>query len=217
MFVSSPEKQMEWSGEGVEGSFRVVNKLIRLKEKISSKSDKYQDNKINLCIKRATENIEKFDYPKAIISIVDCIDSFQENISKKNYEIILKLISPFCPHIAEELWGKLGNKKFISIQKWPVADEKKIDEKFELQEQALEKTVSDIQNVLKIVEEKQNKRVSKIFIYTIPNELGNYNEKALKKRLNKEIKIFAVNDKNKYDPENKAGKSKPGKPGIFVE
>jgi hypothetical protein len=51
----------------------------------------------------------------------------------------------------------------------------------------------------------------------MPNELENYNDEVLTKRASKPVKVFAVNDKNKYDPESKSSKAKPGKPGIFVE
>ena len=127
------------------------------------------------------------------------------------------MMSVFCPHVCEELWERIGNKGFISLSDWPVVDEKKINMEFEKQEQAFEKTVADVLNVLKIVKERQGKEGMKIFLYVIPGELGLYNALALSKRLSKEVKVFAVNDKNKYDPEQKAGKTKPGKPGIFVE
>ena len=53
----------------------------------------------------------------------------------------------------------------------------------------------------------------------MPNELETYssNWEMIKKKINLEIKIFAVNDKAKYDPENKSGKVKPGRPGIYLE
>ena len=66
----------------------------------------------------------------------------------------MKLLSIFCPHLAEELWEKIRNKGFISLEKWPVVDEKKIDKKLEEQEQAVEKTISDVMNILKIIKEK---------------------------------------------------------------
>jgi leucyl-tRNA synthetase len=218
MFVASPDKQMEWSDRGVEGSFRVINKLVRLRKNIG-RSDKRQDSKINLAIKRVTEYIEKFEYPKAISEIVECIDDFSDGISRKNYEILLKLISPFCPHIAEEMWEKIGNKGFISLAKWPVADESKIDKKFEEQERAVENLVEDINNVIRIMREKQKKAVEKVYIYALPQEIDAYKEnlKLIKRRVNLEIEIFAVDDKKKYDPQNKAVKAKPGKPGIYLE
>jgi hypothetical protein len=67
------------------------------------------------------------------------------------------------------------------------------------------------------MKEKQNTEPKNIYLYVMPNELSIYNEQALSKRINKQTKIFAVNDKNKYDPENKSKKAKPGKPGIYLE
>ena len=119
--------------------------------------------------------------------------------------------------MCEELWSKLGNKNFISLEKWPEFDEKKIDVKFEEMEKNLEKVVGDILNVLKIIKEKTGKDGERVYVYVMPFELEGYNEEMLGKRIGKEVHVFAVNDKNKYDPEGKAGKAKPGKPGIFVE
>jgi len=177
------------------------------------------DHKINLLIKTVTNAIETFEYPKAIISIIDIFDSAQEGISKKNYETILKLISPFCPHITEEIWEKIGNKGFICLEKWPKADETKINPRFDQEEQIIEKVASDINNILRIVQEKQGIKKTKAYIYVLPNELNLYKDSIdfIKKKTNLEIVVFAVNDKGKYDPENKSGKTKPGKPAIHLE
>jgi len=219
MFVSSPDKQMEWSDEGVEGSFRIINRLISLKEKVINKASEREESKINSAIKKVTASIEQFEYPKAIIAITEAMDSCSAGISKKNYEILLKLISPFCPHIAEELWSKLGNKTFISLSDWPIADEKKINEKLEEQEKAVDKLGDDILNILKIIKEKQGKEVKKAYIYTLPKEKDIYadNLEMLKKKTQLDIQVFAVNDKKKYDPEGKAGKAKPNKPAVYLE
>jgi leucyl-tRNA synthetase len=235
MFVSSPDKQMEWSNEGIEGSFRIINKLIRLKEKISKETSPLQENKINSTIKKVSENIENFEYPKAIISIVECIEIFSESISKENYEILLKLLAPFCPHITEELWHDLGNKTFLSKESWPETDESKINEHLEKQEQEVEKTIQDINNILKMLEdkekqmkgkknkedkEKENKeKPKKVYIYVLPNELLSYqfSKNKMQKSTSLPLEVFAVNDKNKYDPQGKSSKAKPGKPAIFIE
>ncbi|MBS3090749.1 leucine--tRNA ligase [Candidatus Pacearchaeota archaeon] len=219
MFVSSPDKQMEWSDEGVEGSFRIINKLIRLKEKVSGKGDARQESKMNLAVKKATESLEKFEYPRAIISVIECVDAFSDSLSRKNYEILLKLMHPFCPHITEELWHELGNKSFISLEKWPKADESKIDLEFEKQEKQSELVVDDIRNIFRILKEKQNKEPKKVYLYMLPKELGVYKDAkgSIEKSLNVPVEIFAVNDPKKYDPQNKAGKAKPGKPAIYIE
>src|SRR3989344_3062526 len=216
MMTASPEKQMEWNDDGVEGAFRIINKLKRACGTLGDKADAREESKCNKMIKIVSESIEILDYPKAIVTIINFIDSVPE-MSKKSYESLLKLLSPFIPHISEELWEAIGNKGFISLAEWPKADESKINEKFEEAERAVNKTVSDILNVLKIIKEKQGREGEKIYLYVIPNEIDNYNADTLSKRVQNEVKVFAVNDKSKYDPEGKAGKAKPGKPGIFIE
>jgi len=216
MSVASPDKQMEWSDEGVEGSFRIINKLVRLSEKLG-KSNARQDSKINIAIKKVTSNIENFEYSKAVITITKCINTFSEEISKNNYEILLRLIHPFCPHITEELWEKIGNKGFISLEKWPETDESKINEKFEQEEKMVEKLVEDINNVARMMRGEE-KKVDKVFIYVLPQEKNIYleNLELIRKSTNMEITVYAVNDKEKFDPEGKSSKAKPGKPAIYL-
>ena len=131
----------------------------------------------------------------------------------------MKLMHPFCPHITEELWHELGNKSFISLEKWPKADESKIDLEFEKQEKQSELVVDDIRNIFRILKEKQNKEPKKVYLYMLPKELGVYKDAkgSIEKSLNVPVEIFAVNDPKKYDPQNKAGKAKPGKPAIYIE
>ena len=147
---------------------------------------------------------------------VDEIEEEKE-IKKSDLESFIKLISPITPHIAEELWEKIGNKTLVSLESWPKADESKINFELEKQEEIIEKTISDIQNIIKILKEKQNKEPETIYLYVIPKEIQTYNIPHLEKKLNKKIKIFAVNDPNKYDPENKSQKAKPNKPGIYLK
>jgi leucyl-tRNA synthetase len=218
MFVSSPDKQMEWTDEGVEGAFRIINRLVSLSDKIVRKDDAKSESKINTIIKEVTENIDSFEYPKAIIAIIEALDFFSEGISKKNYETLLKLISPFCPHIVEELWHKLGNKTFISLEKWPVADESKINKKFEEEEAIIKKTISDILNIINMLKNK-GKKAERVYLYVLPKEIKTYEDSLaeIKKSVKLETKVYAVNDMNRYDPQGKAGKAKPGKPAIYVE
>lgn len=218
MFVSSPDKQMEWTDEGIEGSHRIITKVMRLVEKIDAKNkDERFDSKIHSAIKKVTDCIATFDYPKAIVSIIGLLDSSLDTISKQNYEIILKLLHPFCPHITEEMWEKISNKTFLSTEKWPVCDEKKINLKFDLEDKAIEKISEDINQIAKLI--GKDKEIKKAFIYYIPNEKELYENASepVKKKTGLEVKFFVVNDKAKYDPQNKAGKTKPGKPAIYLE
>ncbi|MFA5723480.1 MAG: class I tRNA ligase family protein, partial [Candidatus Pacearchaeota archaeon] len=218
--IASPDSDSMWSDTGIESMHKFIKKFVDYFENVKvGKSSAKVESKINKAIKEITEDIEKFRYNLAVIKLRGLLDIFisEEEIAKKDLENYLKLINPFCPHITEELWSKLKNKEFISLEKWPVSDEKKIDDKLEQLEQSVEKTINDIQNVLRIIKEKQGKEGEKIYLYVMPFELSGYNSENLSKRIQKPVKVFAVNDKNKYDPENKAGKAKPGKPGIFIE
>jgi len=215
MSVSSPDKQMEWNDEGVDGSFRFIRKVADYFESIKiRKADAKTESKLNKTIKIVTKQIENFDYNLAIINIRALFGSLPKETSRGILESSLKLLHPFCPHVTEELWHKIGNKDFISLADWPVAEEGKIDENLEKQEKAVEKLIEDVNNIVKIVGTK-----NKAFVYTMPNEIRVYEEaiETIEKRTNLEVKIFSVSDKGRYDPQGKAKKAKPGKPAIYLE
>ncbi len=217
--MSSPDKDSVWNSKGIEGSWKFLNKLFNYITKIKpTNSSKKIEHKINKSIKEITEDIESLRYNSLIIKLRSLFETIEEEnqISKKDLESFIKLLSPICPHIAEELWQKLGKKSLVSLESWPQADESKIAPEIEKQEQLLEQTISDINNIIKLLKEKQNKSPNTIYLYVIPNELSIYNEDYLTRKLNLEVKIFAVNDKHKFDPENKSQKAKPSKPGIYV-
>ena len=213
--LASPDKDIIWNDNGIEGSMRFINKLFEYFDKVKiGKSSKRSESKLNKTIKEVSENIENLKYNIAIINIRNLFDNLGGGESKETLEKALKILSPFCPHISEELWHKVGNNKLICLEEWPEVDERKIDEKLEEQDRLIEKLIDDINNVVKIINSK-GKEVKKAFVYVLPQEKENYDIKLIKTNL--DVKIFAVNDKNKYDPENKAGKAKPGKPAIYLE
>lgn len=223
MSVSSPEKQMEWSDEGVQGSFKFLTKLhtfVSELKKFGKTSDRL-NSKINKTIKGVTGDLEEFSYNLAVIKVRTLLESLEKESSfdKKSIEVLLKLVHPFAPHISEELWEKLGNKTFVSLEKWPTYDEKKINSKFDEEEKVVEKLSSDINNIITIMKEKQNKSPTRVFVYTLPQEKNLYSDnlRELEKKTNLVVKVYVVNDKDKYDPENKAQKTKPGKPAIYLE
>lgn len=137
------------------------------------------------------------------------------------YEFIvddwIALLAPVVPHIAEEYWNRRKNKGFVSVASWPKVDTSKINPAFDVAEQAVEKTVGDIMNVLRLVKEKTGEEGTQVYVYVLPKEVGNYAPDSLTKRVGKPVRVFAVNDPKKYDPQGKASKAKPGKPALFVE
>ena len=217
--IASTDKDIEWSDAGVKGSLRFINKVINYFEKIKIvKTDERTENKLNKTIKEVTENIESFQYNLATINLRELFGYVERGSDKKTAETFLKLLNPFCPHITEELWQKIGNKGFLSLEKWPIANEKKINDQFEKEEKAIEDVIKDVNNIINIVKARGNTS-SKLYLYTLPNELEIYtdNINTIEKRTGLKIKIYSVADKNKHDPENKTKKVRPGKPGIYLE
>ncbi len=224
--TASPDKDVVWSDKGINGSLKFINKVIdyfaNIEKKIGKSNERFE-SKINKTIKKITENIEDFKYNLAVIEIRELFESMDslknKEISKKYTESFLKLLHVFCPHITEELWHRIGNKNFISLEKWPVVDEKKINEKFEKEDAAVEKLVGDIKNINKIMKDKQGKYATRAYIYVLPKELELYKNSIqdIRKRTNLKIEIFSVADKKKYDSNNWAKKAKPNKPAIFME
>ena len=222
MSVASPDKDFIWSDKGVKGSMKLTNKIFEFFNKVKfTSSSKKIESKLNKTIREVTEDIESFKYNLVIIKLRELFEAFvnENNVSKKDAESFLKIISIFIPHLSEELWEKLGNKKFLSLEKWPKADEKKIDKNLEKQEQLIEKLIEDINHVSRLIKEREKKEIKKVFVYVLPNEKEIFQDESnlIKKRTNLEIEIYAVNDKNKYDPQDKSKKTKPGKPAIFLE
>ncbi len=215
--LAAPDKDINWNEDGIKGSLKFTNKLFEYFENVKiGNSDSKIESKLNKIIKEVTNQIENFKYNLAIIKIRELFNSLPQETSKEVLEKSLKLLHPFCPHITEELWEKIGNKNFISLSEWPKVEEKKINEFFDKQEQALDKLVSDISNILKIVQSKGDD-ASKIYIYVIPGEKDFYDIDELNKRIEKPVEIFESSDQKKYDPKNISKRAKPGKPGIYVE
>ncbi|MBI4155452.1 leucine--tRNA ligase [Candidatus Woesearchaeota archaeon] len=134
-----------------------------------------------------------------------------KDIINRAIETQLLLLSPFAPYLCEELWEKIKKKRFISIEEWP----KTINVKFKGNEEFLKQVINDVKAILKLVKIIPKK----IYLYVIPKDLDLIKEgiEFFEREFNAKFSVYAVNDKNKYDPQNKAQKAKPGKPAIFVE
>tara|TARA_Y100000310_G_scaffold329968_1_gene400780 strand:- start:3618 stop:6071 length:2454 start_codon:yes stop_codon:yes gene_type:complete len=218
--VASPDSDFNWANKGPKSTFKFINKIVNYFEKTKlGKSSASIESKINRGISRITEDIENLRYNLGVIKLRQLFESIeeQEQISKQTAESFLKMLSVFCPHISEELWEKIRGKGFISLADWPVADKSKIDNKLEKAEQSVSNTIGDIMNILKIIKERDNRDGEKIYVYIMPFEKEYFDEKKISERVGKDVKIFVVNDKDKYDPKGISKKSKPGKPGIYIE
>jgi leucyl-tRNA synthetase len=210
--MASPDKGFNWDENGFQGSLRFTQKVLRILDgiKLGKDSDTLKIQ-LNKAIKNISYQIENIDYRNSTIQLRELFEiiNSDKEVSKESLEASLKLLSPFCPHIAEELWEKLGNKDFISLAKWP--------EYIEIHEKKKKENLNQqITEQLKSLFEKFPDK-SKAFIYILPFEFSKVDERIIEENSGKSIKIFTVNDLSKYDPENKSKKALPGKPGIYLE
>ena len=190
LFAASPEKELEWSDEGINGIYRFLNRYYNLineknKTKNSSK-DKYIISMLQRTIKGVEENIENFKLNLAVVNVMELsknLAAYKDSISPKIYKEVLEkltlVMSSFTPHVCEEVWSKLGHKRFASLEKWPKYDSKKINLKSEIAEEIIQQTLVDIKKVLELAKIKQPKKLE-LFI----SEKWKYN---LFEKIQKEI------------------------------
>lgn len=143
LFAAPPERDLEWSDQGVEGSYRFLNRIwnivYRHKDSFtkSSSTDEFGApdllRKTHQTIKRVNNDIEKEYHLNtaiaALMELVNEISSFEPKSDNEwktlrfSIETLILLLSPFSPHISEELWQNIGNKSSILEQQWPEWDE----------------------------------------------------------------------------------------------
>lgn len=144
MFMGPFENQIAWSTNNLVGVRRFLERVWRLGTKYevrgmsNEKKDSYLetrnsklDSLLHKTIKKVTEDIESFKFNTAISAMMilaNNLESEKIEVEKENLEIFLKLLAPFAPHMAEELWHSLGHDTSIHLEKWPEYDESKIKE-----------------------------------------------------------------------------------------
>ncbi len=206
-----------------------IQNYKKSKKKELIKSDRVFLSCTNRILKEGTEAMEKMLFRTAFDKLVYQMQKvlkeyinkgrINQNILNDFIETQVKVISPFTPFIAEEIWSKIGKKNFISLASWPKVDKNMIDADLERQDGQIEQTIEDVNNIAKIIKQKQNKYAKKVFIYVIPKELNLYidSKEFISKRVGVKVSIFSVSDKSKYDPSSKASKAKVGRPSIYLE
>ena len=148
LFAAPPEKELDWSDEGVEGSYRFLNRVYRLvyeyindirgdaevaaEYKAANAADKALDFMMNTSIKKVTEDAGgRFNFNTAIASIMELVNEMYKYkngdinlpLFNKAIETLLTLLNPFSPHITEELWSQLGHEDRLYNRAWPECDE----------------------------------------------------------------------------------------------
>ncbi len=143
MFMGPFGEPIPWGEENIIGVRRFLEKVWKISEKILVKkissgltlprvlggTHTVQKSSLpkllNKTIKKVSEDIETMHFNTAISSMMILANEMerQEFVSQKEYELFLKILSPFAPHITEEIWHSLGYKTLLVLEKWPAWDE----------------------------------------------------------------------------------------------
>lgn len=128
MFMGPFDQSIAWSTNGIKGIKKFLDKVIALKNKISD-TEETNETKIifNQSIKKLTEYIDGFRFNTAISQLMILVNHLTEctTITKKTFEDLVILVSPFAPHLAEELREQLGNDYSVFTKAtWPIYDKK---------------------------------------------------------------------------------------------
>nr|MBP9852342.1 class I tRNA ligase family protein [Candidatus Paceibacterota bacterium] len=136
MFLGPFYSQLPWSTDGIIGSRRFIEKVWKVAQKVmtedQNKTSQIVLKSLHKTIKKVTEDIESFNFNTAISSMMICVNEMEkaESISADDFKKFLQILAPFAPHVTEELWSMLGEKKSINsadnISNWPKFDEKLI-------------------------------------------------------------------------------------------
>jgi len=149
LFAAPPERDLDWNDDGVEGSFRFLNRVWRLVQEMKpylnsnapaapfSAVDKELNFVLNRTVKKVTDDISgRFNFNTAISSVMELVNELYryKDASVESYNIplltdcvekLVLMLAPFAPHITEELWTvQLGREGSVHSQTWPVLDEK---------------------------------------------------------------------------------------------
>ena len=145
LFAAPPERDLDWSEQGVEGCFRFLNRVYRLVDELAevaksnaevktvTKEDKAMRLVIHSTLKKVTADLsEKFGFNTAIAALMELInemykykelDTRNDGIIREGIETIVTILAPFTPHIGEELWTMIGKEGSVFNISWPAYDE----------------------------------------------------------------------------------------------
>ncbi|MBN1283121.1 MAG: leucine--tRNA ligase [Proteobacteria bacterium] len=135
LFASPPEKDLEWSDQGIEGASRFVMRLWRLvdgwiESGANGAPGDDAERQRHRTIRKVTEDIERYHFNTAIAALMEYVNFLYgrriESIGRESIETLVLLISPLMPHVAEEMWSMLGHGGCVLRERWPSHDESKI-------------------------------------------------------------------------------------------
>jgi len=134
MFIGDYQQDAAWNIDSLRGCKRFIDRIVKLKDRINDSKNYTDEFLVNSTIKKVQNDILNLKFNTAISSLMIMVNEYekQDEITKADYELLLKLLNPFAPHITEEMNEQIGNKP-ICNSSWPKYDESKlVEDEFEL-------------------------------------------------------------------------------------
>ena len=138
MFMGPLDASIAWSEDGLNGAYKFVNRIWnlivddedKLRDRITTINDGKLDKIYNQTVKKVSEDYQELHFNTAISQLMVFVNECYkaDSLPLEYVEGFVKLIAPIVPHIAEELWTKLGHVGSIAYAKWPSYDESKLVE-----------------------------------------------------------------------------------------
>jgi len=180
-------EDFDWKSNEIEAYYKhlqnlydIVSSFKKSQRAENNHIDVWFESRINRILEMVTNYLDKYEIRKAIdlafFSVLNDVNWYRRRAKKINVDIIpvwIKMLSPFIPHLTEEIWNNLGNKESMLKEKWPEYDANKIHMKSEALEGEIKNILTDIEQIKKL--SKIQKPV-KITLFTSPSwKYGIYN------------------------------------------
>ncbi len=127
LFMGDYGASSPWSETSVRGCKRFLDRIARLADNLQDEDVKALESGLHKTIKKVTSDIEDMKFNTGIASMMALLNDFEAagKVGKDQYLTFVKLLTPFAPHLCEEIWEYLGQEGFISLAPWPEYDEAK--------------------------------------------------------------------------------------------
>jgi len=162
MFMGPLEDMKPWNSKGIIGVSRFLDRVSEINQDLPRTYDKKIVSLLHKTIKKVGDDIEEFKYNTAISALMILVNEIYDfknknnswPLSKDNLALFVRILEPFAPHLAEELWSQMGNKELLVKESWPKYDEALLkDDTFVLAIQINGKLRSTIEVASDITEE----------------------------------------------------------------
>ncbi|MFC1804855.1 leucine--tRNA ligase [Candidatus Omnitrophota bacterium] len=123
LFAAPPQTELDWDDRGIEGAFRFLNRVWRIKDNLKEETQPQLAKAMHKTVKKVSEDIASFKFNTAIACLMEFVNTiYQLGADKEVFSKLIILLAPFVPHFSEELWQSIGNKESILKAGWPEYD-----------------------------------------------------------------------------------------------